>query len=282
MSIMQWQIPTELDVLSIAGYPLSYFQVGRGDPLILVHGSLNDYRSWQAQIPDLAQRYRVLAPSLRHYYPELWDGKDGDFSLARHAADIIELIRSLRLAPVHLAGHSRGGSVAYLVARDAPELVRSLVLAEPRGLEDLLSLDATQAEGARSSDAIFLVLHENLKAGCKEIAAEAFVDAFNGAGSWAAMPASQKTIILDNIGTSVDTGELPGMRCEDIARFDMPVLLVRGEKSLSRYALGFEAMRACNPMIGEVAVVPRAPHGMHRVNPEAFNAIVTKFLAGVA
>src|SRR5690606_28136330 len=113
-------------------------------------------------------------------------------------------------------------------------------------------------------------------------AARAFVEAFNAPGSWDAMTGEQQGVILDNIGTAAaDPGELPGMRCKDIAGFGFPVLLVRGEHGLSRYARGFEAMRRCNASIGEVAVIPEAAHGMHRVNPDAFNAAVLGFLASV-
>jgi esterase len=276
-----WHIPSELNVLEIDGYPLAHLDEGAGAPVVLLHGSLNDYRSWQAQTPVFARGHRVIVPSLRHYFPERWDGTGGSFSLATHAADIAALIRGLGLGPVHLVGHSRGGSVAYLVARDAPELVRSLVLAEPRGLEDLLPAEALADEGAQSSDAIFRALHENLRTGTKASAAEAFIDTFNGPGSWEAMPDSQRTVIIDNIGTSIDSGERPGMTGDAIARLAMPVLLVRGEKSLPRYAVGLEAFRRHNRAIGEVAVIPGAPHGMHRVNPSAFNAAVSEFLASV-
>lgn len=276
-----WQIPDGLGVVEVNAYPLAYFEAGTGEAIVLVHGSLNDCRSWVNQLPVLSERHRVLAPSLRHYYPERWSGQGGTFSLAQHAEDLAMFIRVLGLSPVHLIGHSRGGSVAYLVARDAPELVRSLVLAEPRGLEDLLPPAAVGSDAGGSNARIFEELNAALREGRKQEAAQRFVDTFNGPESWVAMTDLQRAIILDNIATGTDPGELPGMRCEDIARFDFPVLLVRGENSLARYRLGLEAMRRCNTAIGEVVVIPSAPHGMHRVNPKAFNTAVMRFLQSV-
>jgi Predicted hydrolases or acyltransferases (alpha/beta hydrolase superfamily) len=274
-----WEVPAGARSISIEGYPLTYTEAGDGEPLLLIHGSLNDYRSWDAQVGAFQERYRTLAISLRHYYPEPWAGEGGEFSLSRHAADVIAFIRALKLSPVRLLGHSRGGAVAYMVARAAPELIRALVLAEPRGMEDLLPGEDAAVDGASSNRAIFDALHVALQSGGRVEAARAFIDAFNGPGSWAAMPARQQTIILDNIATGIDSGELPGMRCEDIARFTFPILLIRGEKSLRRYELGMEAMRRCNAAIEEVVVVPGAPHGMHRTNPEFFNSAVLDFLA---
>ena len=52
-------------------------------------------------------------------------------SLAEHAKDIIHTIRSLGLKEVSLVGHSMGGAIAQLVAVEAPELIKKLVLVNP-------------------------------------------------------------------------------------------------------------------------------------------------------
>ncbi len=275
----KWPIPEGLDTVEIGGYPLAYQVTGTGAPLVLLHGSLNDYRSWASQIPDFSRSYRVFAPSLRHYFPERWDGNGDDFSLSQHAADVAAFIAALDLGKVHLVGHSRGGGVAYMVARDHPDLVRSLVLAEPRGLEALLPDTPEARVAARELEAVFAKLHENMASGDTIKAAREFVEAFNGPGGWDAMSTLQQTILLDNLGTSNDSGELPGIMCEDIAKFAFPLLLVRGEKSPRRYAMGFDAMRACNAAIPETVVIPNAAHGMHRANPAAFNRAVLDFIA---
>jgi pimeloyl-ACP methyl ester carboxylesterase len=72
-------------------------------------------------------RSRVLI-SLRHYYPERWDGVGTDFSIEQHAQDVAALIKKLNLGKVHLVGHSRGGAVVIEVAKLNPEVIRTLVL----------------------------------------------------------------------------------------------------------------------------------------------------------
>jgi len=47
--------------------------------------------------------------SLRHYYPERWDGKGDKFSVKQHAEDLATLIKALGVGPVYLVGHSCGG-----------------------------------------------------------------------------------------------------------------------------------------------------------------------------
>ena len=65
-----WSIPSELKWEAINGYPMAYRDAGEGTPIVLVHGSTNDYRIWNAQFSVFSAAYRVVAVNLRHFYPE--------------------------------------------------------------------------------------------------------------------------------------------------------------------------------------------------------------------
>src|SRR5262245_55376612 len=79
-----WQLPPGIKTLAVNGYPMAYMERGAGPTVLLVHGALSDYRSWETQMSSLSSRLRVIAVSLRHYYPERWDGKSNDFSERQH------------------------------------------------------------------------------------------------------------------------------------------------------------------------------------------------------
>jgi hypothetical protein len=83
---------------------------GSGTPLVLVHGSVLDYRSWRSVIDKLASRHHVIVPNLRHYYPEPWKG-DGQLSPEQQANDLAALAKALKLGKAHWIGWSRGGIV---------------------------------------------------------------------------------------------------------------------------------------------------------------------------
>ena len=95
--------------LRVNGYDLAYLEVGQGPPLLCVHGSLCDFRVWSPVLGPLSRRHRVIAPSLRHFFPERWDGRGPGFTVAQHVADVVAFIEGLGAGPLHLMGHSRGG-----------------------------------------------------------------------------------------------------------------------------------------------------------------------------
>jgi hypothetical protein len=102
----KWPLPEGVKSVEVNGYDMAYQETGSGTPLVLVHGSLSDYRYWYLLVPQFTKNYRVIAVSLRHYYPEKWDGTGADFSYEQHAADVSAFVKKLDLGKVHLLGHS--------------------------------------------------------------------------------------------------------------------------------------------------------------------------------
>ena len=274
-----WLMPEGTQRAELNGYPLTYQVTGAGEPLVLVHGSLNDYRIWYAQVPEFAKKYRVITMSLRHYFPEKWDGKGDDFSVSQHAEDVAALIKQLGLSKVHLLGHSRGGAVVLMVAKAHPELIRSLILEDASGMEGLLPDTPESRKMASETKELVGGLRRNLADGNVEKAAQEFTDGLGGPGTWAKRSPAQRQILLDNMGTGVDSGERGNITCANIAKFDFPVLTLTGERSPKRYAEAFAAAHRCNAAVSAPIVIPNAAHAMNRENPEPFNAAVLEFLA---
>src|SRR4030088_1260225 len=150
-SAVQWPqaFPTQralMQPLHVNGYDMAYLDVGEGPPLVCVPGSLCDFRIWSAVLGPLTQKHRVIAVSLRHFFPEHWDGVGDTYSIAQHVADVIAFIGQLDTGPVDLMGHSRGGHISFRVAQRRPDLLRKLILAEPGGELDP-SLDPAAIPG---------------------------------------------------------------------------------------------------------------------------------------
>src|SRR5437867_7325652 len=108
------------------GVKLAYLDTGTGDPpLLFVHGWCCDHAYWRDQIPEFAQRHRVVAADLRGTGGS--DAPDRDYSIAQFADDVAWLCGEIGLEKPVIVGHSMGGLIALDIARRYPELPRALV-----------------------------------------------------------------------------------------------------------------------------------------------------------
>jgi pimeloyl-ACP methyl ester carboxylesterase len=272
-----WSIPPDLNTKLINGYPIAYKDEGKGTAIVFIHGANADYRSFGPQIAALALSYRVIAPSLRHYYPERWNGEGSDFSVEQHAADVAALIMMLDLGKVHLVGWSRGGAVAIEIAKAHPDLVRTLVMEDGAILmpvEDTPERQEAAERRANNNKAI----EQQLMAGDPNKAAERLVDALTGPGAWQKLPEPRQRVVLDNIHTALGDNKIrPPTTCDQLKKFDFPVLLMTAEKSPKRYAFVYGEMQKC-AAFSDPIVIPGAAHNIHGGNVDAYNkALITFF-----
>lgn len=272
-----WSIPDGLSWQPVNGYPLAYRDLGQGVPIVLVHGSITDYRTWEPQFDAFSKSHRVIAVSLRHFYPEAWKGEGSTFSIEQHAADVAELIKRLNLGKVHLVGWSRGGAVAIEIAKAYPRLIRTLVMEDG---SIVMPVDETP-EAQKAAEAMAnnrRTLQENLRSSGPERAAEVFADAINGPGMWQKAPPATKEIVLQNIYTALGDKSRPSTTCADLQKFEFPVLLMTGEKSPKSFAFFYGEMRKCKGF-PEPIVIPNAIHNIHRSATEPYNKAVLEFVS---
>ena len=103
----------------------AWFEWGRGDPLVLVHGLADDHRAWRKTLAWLTLERRVIAYDLRGHGQSTLGTPDG--TLAQLAGDLVALLDTLDLDRSDLCGFSLGGTVVLRAAIDHPRRVRRLV-----------------------------------------------------------------------------------------------------------------------------------------------------------
>jgi pimeloyl-ACP methyl ester carboxylesterase len=263
----------------VNGYDMAYVEVGQGPPLLLVHGSLSDFRTWCPILGPLSRRHRIIAPSLRHFFPAHWDGVGDGFTMAQHVADVIGFIEASGPGPIDLLGHSRGGHVAFRVAQQRPELLRRLVLAEPGGdLDDTLA--SPGAKRPASLAALFAAAAKNIAGGDIEGGMTIFLDGLEGPGAWARHPESRRQQLRDNARTllgQINENRQP-FSLADAQSIRTPTLFIGGECSVGSLPVVMAALSA-NVKGARIATIPGATHTMHEQNPVAFTRAVLDFLA---
>ena len=266
--------------LRVNDHDMAYLEVGSGPPLVCVHGSLCDFRIWSAMLGPLSRRHRVIAVSMRHYFPAHWDGVGPGFTMAQHVDDAIGFIAALGAGPVDLMGHSRGGHIEFRVAQCRPDLVRRLVLAEPGG-----DLDASLAPP--SSGLPLPPMRANAVAAAERIAGgdidgglASFIDALEGAGVWRRLPETEKQPLRDNARTllgQINEQRRPFARA-DAEAIRAPTLFVGGANTPGSLPVVLRALAARVPN-ARVAMLPDTTHFMFAQDPGGYCAAVMDFLA---
>lgn len=263
--------------IRVNGADLAYVEQGRGEPVILIHGFLQDYRVWSGQIGEFSEHFRVIAYSMPHRWPNAPPEDDPDLSTAANVADLAALIRALGLGRAHLVGHSGGANVALRVALKHPELVRSLVLGEPGRFA--VAVDHPEARPL-ATPALRDEARQAYERGDTETALEIIREAVLGKDAAARPgPAWVRQIALDNAWQLKwpPASPEPPLTCDQLARINVPALLLGGDRSPKIFQLVLNELQKCLP-VAERAVLPDSSHGLELENPAAFNEIVLEFL----
>jgi len=260
-----------------SGATMPYVIRGAGEPLVFIHGSLCDYRYWDSQTSVLSRNFLCVSVSLSHYWPGNDAGVRGAFGWQSHVSELAEFIDAMGIGPVHLVGHSRGGCIAFRLARAYPHLVKTLTLADPGGP---LQIDGTpQASLPPATQALRAKVADLIDAGDIDAGLALFVDSVSMPGYWRRSPSTFRTMAIDNAGTLPKQfrDSLPAYSRADAAGVTCRTLLIEGEKSPRMYRNNVD--RLANWIEhADKQTIAGASHGMTVTHPAAFNRLLQAFL----
>jgi haloacetate dehalogenase len=104
---------------------------GAGPPLLVLHGYPETHLMWHSVAPRVAERFTVVAADLPGYGDSFRPPVSEDHSSHSKralAADLVAAMASLGHQTFAVAGHDRGGRVAYRMALDHPAVVTRLMV----------------------------------------------------------------------------------------------------------------------------------------------------------
>ncbi len=118
------------------GIKTNYLEAGKGDPVVLIHGSgpgVTSYANWRLVLPALAENFRVLAPDMVGFgFSER--PANIEYGVQTWADQVVGLMDTLELPTAHLVGNSFGGAIALRIATQHPDRVGKLVLMGSMGV----------------------------------------------------------------------------------------------------------------------------------------------------
>lgn len=264
------------------GFRLFYEAVGEGTPIIFVHEFGGSHWSWEPQLNFFARRHRVITFAARGYPPSDVPPSVENYSQARAADDIIEVLDAEKIDKAHVVGLSMGGFASLHVALRHPQRVLSVVA-------------AGAGYGAEKA-------HEDYFKGISEQVAKSFQE--RGAKDFAPTYAEGASrvqfqekdprgwqLFADRLAQHDSLGAANTMRGVQMRRpslydleaefrkLDTPVLIMTGDEDDHCIQPGLFLKRTI-PRAG-IAVFPKAGHTLNLEEPELFNRLVADFISQV-
>jgi 3-oxoadipate enol-lactonase len=258
---------------NVGDIELGYDDIGRGVPVVLVHGFPHDRTLWAPQLRALASDYRCVAPDLRGF------GESGvapPYSMDQYADDLVRLFDALRMEPAVVGGISMGGYVTFALWRRHRRRVRAMILLDTRAGAD------TEEGRAKRRDMI---------ATARERGSAAVADAMMGA-MLGKTTREQQPQIAESMRAMMAAAPVEGVigalealvsrpdSSATLATIDVPTLIVVGEEDTLTPRSESEALHAA--IAGSVLqTIPAAGHVSNVEQPAAVNQVLVDFLRGV-
>lgn len=105
---------------------VNYTDAGKGTAVVLLHGFLENSSMWNAFVPELSKKYRVITIDL------LGHGQTEPLNYVQTMEDnadmVLSVLNELRIRKAVFVGHSMGGYVALAFADLFPNIVKGIAL----------------------------------------------------------------------------------------------------------------------------------------------------------
>ncbi len=282
MSIVEeWQVMR----VRVDGVELHYIEAGAGEPIVLLHGGMGDYRSWRAFMGSFGASHRAISYSRRYHFPNRNAWNAVDHSACAEADDLEALLREIGVAHAHLVGTSYGALTALAFAITRPQVVCSLVLVEP----PLHPWIRSSARGAAVHDAfvsaIWAPARATFEQGDVRGALRILIDGFELQPRFDRLPETGIAQIMENaqamaaLLSSVDP--FPNLPQRDVRALRMPRLIIRGECTSEIHRLVCDEL---NTVMADARylVLGGTGHACVQQDPSAFETAALDFIRSTA
>ena len=241
--------------------------IGKGYPLVLVHGYLGSSEMWKFQKDYLKNYFRVIAPALPGF-GESYKVKSLN-SINTMANIVLECLEKKKINKFNLMGHSMGGMIAQEIAKVAGDKVNKLICFATGSIGDIPDrFESLDVSIKRLKD-------EGIKETVKRIPPKWFVNGNKAKNYYLCENAVKETSeeTADNALNAMKNWN--GL--ENLKNIKNETLIIWGDKDVS---YNFDQVEMLNKNIpnNKLEIFKGCCHNVHLEEPEKFNKTVKTFL----
>jgi 3-oxoadipate enol-lactonase len=242
----------------------------RGPALVFVHGVGSTAAIWDRQLNAFSDDHRALAIELRGNGVPKPEPDPQAITRSGYAADVIAALDALGVERATIVGCSLGGVVAFELWARVPERIEAMVI---------LGSFAAYPNARAYADGV-----------CNAVRTAGTMDVFarDRASRLGAMPENRLRETLDQMASKSVASYLAATEAtwtgnyrEILPTIDVPALVCAGENDVIAPPLLSREI-ADGIVDCELAMIPHAGHIANADNPDAFNALLRRFLAKAA
>jgi 3-oxoadipate enol-lactonase len=248
---------------------------GEGELVLFLHGVGGRRQNWRAQVEHFSRTHHAVAWDARGYGGS--DDYDGPLAFPDFADDVARLLDAFGAARAHLVGLSMGGRIALVFWDLHPGRVASLTLADT-------SAGSKETQDPAKVEAFLAARRKPLLEGrtTEDLAPELVQALIGPSPSDAARSELTESLASLRTGPYLKTLEavtrFTGF--PDFASINVPVQVIVGSEDRVAPPHIAQAMAAAIPG-ARLDVIEGAGHVSNVERPDAFNAILERFLQGV-
>jgi pimeloyl-ACP methyl ester carboxylesterase len=247
-------------IYEVRGVKLYTETIGHGPPVVFLHGGLHFFDNSFEHQRDYFAAFRTVIGIDQRGHGHSPDNS-APFTYEEMAADTAALIKQLNVGPVDVIGHSDGGNVGLLLARDHPELVRRLVISGANLRADVAGLSPAelQRRKQRTPEEISASLPPGFFTDYSQVSPD-------GREHWMTVVAKSWQLWLTPVV----------IEPADLKNIKVPVLVVAGDHDFTSLEETTEIYRALPH--GQLLILPATGHATFKERPEFLNAAIRAFL----
>jgi non-heme chloroperoxidase len=263
------------------GIQLHFVEMGRGTPVILLHGGMGDCYLWVDHMNAIALQFRVIAYSRRHNYPNRNPSASSAHDIGIDIDDLLAFQRQLQVGPAHLVGTSYGAIVALGFALKHPDLTLSLALAEPPLHQWARSTTAGERHYNTFIDTVWCPAAQAFDLGLERRALQILTDGIWGRALFDSLPSSQCEAALRNVASmrvlTHAPDPFPDWQRSAVSKLAIPILLLYGEHASELHRCVIDELAQVVPT-AKKAEIAGAGHGSLYENRDGFRDALMTFL----